>query len=214
LIVKIAIIGSGNVGRALATSSVRAGHKVTLSSAHPEKARQVAQATGAQAADSNKKAIEGADLVVLAVPFGAIDEVVKELGEGLQGKTVVDVTNPLKPDMSGLAVNGTSVAEEIQSRVPAAHVTKAFNTVFAAPMSNPQADGNQVDGLVAGNDGPGKTAVIELLRSLGFRPIDAGPLTMARTLEAMAFLNITLQVRNGWSWQSSWKLIGPTPVKV
>jgi NADPH-dependent F420 reductase len=211
--VKIAIIGSGNVGRGLAEASVRAGHNVTLSSAHPEKARQVAQATGAQAADSNRKAIEGAELVILAVPFGAIDEVVKELGEGLQGKTVVDVTNPLKPDMSGLAVNGTSVAEQIQSRVPSAHVAKALNTVFASLMSNPKSDGNQVDGLVAGNDGPGKTAVIEFMRSIGLRPIDAGPLAMARTLEAMAFLNITLQVRNGWPWQSSWKLIGPTPAK-
>lgn len=206
----IAIIGAGNVGRALGGSSVRAGHAVTISSASPEDARAVAQATGARAAGSNGAAIEAADVVVLAVPYAAVEGILGELGDALYGKIVVDVTNPLLPDASGLATEGTSAAELIQARVPAARVVKAFNTAFAARQAEPVVDGIQLDGFVAGDDEEAKSKVLELVQSIGFRPIDAGPLAMARALEALGLLHITLQIRNGWPWQSGWKLVGPT----
>ena len=207
---RIAIIGAGNMGKALGASIVRAGHDVALSSLHPEHAEAVAREVGAVAAASNREAVDGADLVILAVPYTAIDGILGDLGDALGGKVVVDITNPLKADMSGLATEGSSEAERIQARLPGAAVVKAFNTAFAARQVDPVVDGVPLDGLVAGDDEEAKKKVLELVAAIGFRPIDAGGLRMARSLEEMAFLNITLQIRNGWPWQAGWKLVGPT----
>ena len=205
----MAIIGAGNVGRALATSALRAGQSVTVSSASGETSAALARDTGAKKAESNSAAVDGADLVVLAVPYMAIVDVLDEIGPALAGKIVVDATNPLKPDYSGLATEGTSAAEEIQARIPSARVVKAFNTAFAARQTDPQIAGVQVDGFVASDDEEAKTIVLGLVKDMGFHPIDAGQLTMARALEALAWLNISLQLRHGWSWQAGWKLVGP-----
>ena len=207
---KIAIIGAGNVGKALSGSFVRAGHDVTISSQHSDNARAAAAESGAKAAATNAEAIPDADVVVLAVPYGVLAEVVDELGDALNGKVVVDVTNPLRPDYQGLAVEGTSAAEQVQARVKGAKVVKAFNTALAARQADPVVDGTALDGYVAGDDEQAKATVLELARSIGFHPIDAGPLELARALEAMALLNIMLQIRNGWTWQTGWKLVGPT----
>ena len=205
----IAIIGAGKVGRALATSAIRSGHTVTVSSASGVTAAMLAEQTGAKAASSNRAAVEGADLVVLAVPYMALVDVLDDIGPALAGKIVVDATNPLKADGSGLAVEGTSGAEEIQARLPQARVVKAFNSQFAARQADPQVAGMQVDGYVAADDEAAKRIVLDLVQAMGFHPVDAGQLTMARALEAMAFLNISLQMRHNWSWQAGWKLVGP-----
>jgi predicted dinucleotide-binding enzyme len=115
---------------------------------------------------------------------------------------VVDSTNPLNATFGGLTTVGTSV--------PGGRVVKAFNTIFAARRADPSQDGRPIDGFYAGDDDAAEAAVAELLASLGYRPIDAGPLRMARTLEEKALLNITLQVRNGWPWQSAYALVGST----
>ena len=203
----IAIIGAGNVGRAIAGSSVKAGHHVVVSANDQTHAQAVATATGATVAASNVAAVKDADLVVLAVPFDAIDAIVTELRSALDGKTVVDVTNRPTPVGTG---SGTSAAEEIQALIPGAHVIKALNTALAARQAEPTIDGSQLDGYVAGDDAAAKASVLEFVRSIGFRPIDAGPLAVARTLEGMAWLHISLQLQNGWTWQSGWKLVGPT----
>jgi hypothetical protein len=205
---KIAIIGAGNVGRALATSAIRTGHSVTVSSASGDTAKKLAEETGAKAAPSNRAAAEGAELVVLAVPYTAMVDLLDDVGPALAGKIVVDATNPLKADYSGLAVEGTSGAEEIQARLPQSRVVKAFNTQLAARQIDPRMAGLSVDGFVAGDE-EAKAVVLELVKAIGFNPIDAGPLAMARALEAMAFLNISLQIKNNWSWQAGWKLVGP-----
>lgn len=206
----IAIIGAGNVGSALAGAFTRAGHTVTLSSAHRETAQAAAENTGAAVAESNAAAVEAGDLIVLAVPYRELPTLLDELEGTLRDKIVVDVTNPLRADYMSLVTEGTSAAEEIQAHVPGARVVKAFNTALAARQADPSIAGVQADGFVAGDDAQAKETVLELVRSVGFRPIDAGPLEMARALEAMALLNITLQIRNGWPWQSAWKLVGPT----
>ena len=210
-IMDIAIIGAGNVGKALASSSRRAGHNVTLSSASGSTAAAAARETGVKAAASSREAVDGAGVVIMAVPYGAVRDVLDEVGPLLAGKVVIDATNTLKDDYSGLATEGkaTSGAEEMQARVPEARVVKAFNTVFAARQADPTVAGVQLDGYVAADDEEAKAVVLELAGSLGFHPIDAGPLAMARYLEAMAFLNISLQLQHGWSWQSGWKLVGP-----
>lgn len=205
----IAIIGAGNVGRALAISAQRAGHSVTVSSSSGDSAVVVARETGATAAASNREAVEGADLVVIAVPYMAIVGVLDEVGPQLAGKIVVDATNPLKPDYSGLATEGTSAAEEILGRIPTARVVKAFNSALAARQTEPAVAGIDVDGFVAADDEEAKAVVLNLVKDMGFHPIDAGQLAMARYLEALAFLNISLQMRHGWAWQSGWKLVGP-----
>lgn len=205
----IAIIGSGNVGKAIAGSSVRAGHKVTITSTNADKAAAAAAATGARQAASNVEAVKGADLVILAVPAENVDSALDSLGSALDGKILVDVTNRVDPKNPARVLDGTSLAEHIQSRVPKAHVVKAFNTAFAARQANPTVDGFRVEGFVAGDNDNAKAKVLELVESIGFRPIDTGPLVMARALEAMGLLLITLQIRHGWPWQQGWKLVGP-----
>jgi hypothetical protein len=201
---KVAIIGAGNVGRALASSITRAGHEVTISASTPDSAREAAASTGATAADGNVAAVKDADVAILAVPFvGSGTDVAHEIRQAVAGKTVIDVTNPIRPDFSGLATTGLSGAEEFQKLLPEAHVVKAFNTIFAANQANPSRD---IDGFVAADDDDAKQEVIGLLESMGFSPLDVGPLSAARTLEAMAYLNIGLNAANGWSWTSAWKL--------
>ena len=206
----IAIIGAGNVGKALTGSAIKAGHSVTVSSRGGESARALAEATGARAAASDREAVEVADVVVLAIPYGAVDEVLEETRAALAGKVLVDATNPIKADYSGLATNGTSGAEGIQSKAPGARVVKAFNTAFAARQTDPRVAGDlRVDGYVAGDDEAAKATVLELVEAMGFNPVDTGGLAMARHLEGMAWLNISLQMKNSWTWQAGWKLVGP-----
>jgi NADPH-dependent F420 reductase len=206
----IAIIGVGNVGGALSAAAAKAGHQVTLASEHTDHAQQVAGETGAQAAGSVGEAVRDADVVVLAVPAAATAGIVSEAGAALSGKVVVDATNPLNESYSDLTTSGRSAAEELQSAAPDTNVVKAFNTIFASRHGNPTEEGAPLDAFYAGDDESAKRTVAGLLESLGYRPIDAGGLRMARTLEEMAFLNITLNVRNSWAWQSAFRLVGPT----
>ena len=206
---KVAIIGSGNVGKALAKSAVKAGHSVTLSAKTAEHAAEAAKATGAKAAYSNVEAVEGADVVIVAVPYDKLGEVFRGLGASVDGKVVIDATNHVDMENPGAVLGSPSNAEEIQTRHPKVRVVKAFNYAFASRMADPSVNGVKLDGFVAGDDKEAKEKALELVGSIGFRPIDAGALVMSRVLEGMAFLIITLQIRNGWPWQNGWKLVGP-----
>jgi predicted dinucleotide-binding enzyme len=205
----IAIIGAGNVGSALGGSLTRAGHSVTLTATTKQKAERVAKDVGARGGASNREAAAGAEVVILAIPVDAVDGVVGELEGALEGKVVVDPTNRVDPNDPGSVLDGSSVAEQIKARVPGAHLAKAFNTTLAVHMADPKVDGDQVDAFVAGDD-EARPKVVELAESIGFRTFDVGPLAVARVLEGMALVNISLNMQNGWSWQSEWKLAGPT----
>ncbi len=201
---KIAIIGTGNVGSALGTSFIRAGHDVTFAAQDAEKTRTMAAGLGAAAADSPVEAVREADVVVLAVPYAATAAILDGLGSATRGKVVVDPTNPLTADYSGLVTaGGPSAAERISNSADGARVVKAFNTLFASVQADPTAHGRTIDGLIAGDDETAKATVAELVRSIGLRPVDAGPLASARELEALAWLNIGLQLRNGGSWNTA-----------
>lgn len=202
---KVAIIGAGNVGKALTTSFTRAGHDVTIAAAHPEHAREAADKLGATAAQSNQDAVADADLVVLAVPATKLDDVATDIENELAGKIVVDVANRPTPDPAG---PGTSIAEELQDRLPNSRVVKAFNTLFASRQADPVIAGVPVDGFVAADDEKAKTQVLDVLDGLGFRPVDAGPLAAARTLEGMAWLNISRNM-DGGTWQEAYVIVGP-----
>lgn len=188
----IGIIGDGNVGSALARGLKRAGHEV-------------------RAVGNDKKAIRETaawgEIVVLAVPFGALDEVVKEAGDALAGKTVVDVTNALDASMNLALGFTTSGAEELQKKLPKARVVKAFNTVFAQHMDAGRLDSQPLSAFVAADDAAAKATVVELARAIGFDPVDAGPLKNARLLEPLAFFNIQLGYGLGMGTQIGFKLL-------
>jgi len=201
---KVAIIGAGNVGKALGTSIARAGHEVTITAKHPEHAQAAARDIGARTAETPAAAVIDADVVILAVPYvSAVEEVTSQIRESIAGKTVIDVTNPMNPDYSGLATEGSSAAEEFQTRLPEANVVKAFNTIFATNQAHPSPE---IDGYVAGDDDKAKRQVISLVESIGFSALDVGALKAARYLEGMAVINIGLNAQNGWDWTSAWKL--------
>jgi len=130
------------------------------------------------------------------------------MGSSLDGKVVVDVSNRPTPTPDGAP---TSIAEELQTQVPSARVVKAFNTAFASRQANPQVAGIAPDGYVAGDDAAAKQTVLDVVESIGFRPVDAGSLASARTLEGMAWLNIQRNLAGG-TWQDAWVLVGPETV--
>lgn len=205
----VAIVGAGNIGKGLAGPLVKAGHTVRITARDAEGVREAARDTGASAAPNLRSAVDGAEVVVLAVPFTAAESVSRELAPLVEGKIVVDVSNPAKPDWSGplFAGNG-SAAEQLARWLPTARVVKAFNTIFASNLGRGgHLEGQALDAYLAGDDGAAKALVAELALALGFRPVDVGPLTAARLLEALAWLNISLNAQGG-DWQSGWKLLG------
>ena len=135
---KIAIIGAGNVGHALATSMSRAGHDVVISARDEENAAAVAATTGSRVATSSADAAGQADVVVLAIPFASAHEVAGEIRDAVVGKPVIDVTNRMSFGPDGAETDTTSSnAEQIADLLPDANVVKAFNTLFASNQSDP-----------------------------------------------------------------------------
>ncbi|HAO98912.1 MAG TPA: hypothetical protein DCQ83_02585 [Fibrobacteres bacterium] len=174
---KIAIIGKGNVGSALQRGLEKGGHEVHAVGNAPVQVKEAAQA---------------AQLVILAVPFGAIDATLATLGSSVDGKVLVDTTNALTPDYQLAVGYTTSGAEELQKKAPKAKVVKAFNTVFVRTMDSGHVKGEQLSAFVAADDADAKRTVAELAKGIGFDAVDAGPLKNARLLEPMAYLNIQL----------------------
>jgi len=189
---RIAIIGGGNVGSALATGLKRAGCEVKL--------------VGRDAAATRAAAAWG-EATCLAVPFGAIDDAVRAIGAGADGKPLVDVTNALDASMNLALGFTTSGAEELQRKVPKAHVVKAFNTVFAQHMSTGRLGDQSLTTFVAGDDAAAKASVLELARAIGFDAVDAGPLRNARLIEPLAYLNIQLGYVQKMGPQIGFKLL-------
>jgi len=173
---KIAIIGNGNVGSAIAKGAAKAGYEVR---------------TTGSAADEVRNAGDWGDVIVLAVPAPARAEAIKNLGN-VEGKTIVDPTNLLNADWSYAGDVSRSGAEEVQTWARGSRVVKAFNTVFAQNMSTGKVNGEALSLLVAGDHDDAKRQILELGRAIGFEAVDVGSLANARYLEALGFLNIQL----------------------
>lgn len=175
---RIAIIGKGNVGKALAEGLRRAGNEVRFGSKDPK--------------ESPRDVSAWADVVMLAVPWNAHAEIARTVGSALDGKPVVDVSNVMTPSYELAIGFTTSGAEELQKLVPKAKVVKAFNTVFAQNMSTGKLLGERLTALVAGDDADSKVVVRKLAEGIGFESVDTGPLKSARYLEPIGMLNIML----------------------
>jgi predicted dinucleotide-binding enzyme len=198
------IIGTGNMARAIAGVVAAGGSDVQVI-AHGDVAA-IAPIAGARL-DSHGTALTGG-VVVLAVPYGAIDDIVAVYGEQLAGRTVVDITNPVDfATFDALVVPaGSSATAEIASKLPASSVVKAFNTTFAATLASKTVDSLATTVLVAGDDADAKTALVTAVEAGGVRAIDAGSLKRAAELEALGFLQLTLAAGEKTSWTSGFAL--------
>ncbi|MFF6992313.1 NAD(P)-binding domain-containing protein [Streptomyces sp. NPDC010273] len=189
----ISILGLGNAARALAARALAGGNAVEIIGRDSAKAKDVAAELGGATAGTTGTAPVG-DIVVLAVPYTGAAAVVKEYGDALRGKIIVDITNPVTPDLLGFVVpDNSSGAQEIAKAAPAdAHVVKAFNTVFSHVLAAGPAEGRPLDVFIAGDDAQAKARVSAFVESLGLRPWDSGALFMARALENVGLLELGL----------------------
>ncbi len=190
---KIGVIGPGRVGSSLARA-LASSHDVFLGSRDSARARAIAEETGAGGSGTYGEAVRHGEVVILSVPWWAIDETLAELGE-LDGRVVIDTVNPYTDGSYTEMVEfiGTSAAEEIQKQKPRSHVVKAWNTIHAQVMdSSPDFDGVPASVFVCGDDAAAKDIVTELATELGYAPVDCGPLSSARYVEPMAGLKVRL----------------------
>ena len=180
----VSIIGTGNMGQAIASVAGKGGHTVQL----------LGQSDSATAVTG--------DIVVLAVPYPAVSAVIAERGETLAGKIVVDITNPLNFEtFDSLTVPADSSATaEIAEALPASRVLKAFNTTFAATLAAGSVGSLPTTVLIAGDDVDAKSTLAGVVASGGLNAIDAGPLKRARELEGIGFLQITLAASEKIAW--------------
>lgn len=187
---KIAIVGAGNVGKALASAWTLAKHDVALA-VRPDNARAKQLAKDGFAVATIVDAAKNADVIVLAVPWTEIANVIEALGS-LKGKIVIDATNPLTPDLEmGLGFDD-SAGETVALLAQGARVVKAFNTTGAENMAKAKDFSSRPVMLVAGDDAAAKKTVETLAGDIGFEAIDAGPLKASRYLEPMAMQWIKL----------------------
>jgi len=193
---KLAVIGSGNIGKSIGSWAAKVGYEVIFSAKNEANAAAAALAAGNGATSASPaKAVKSADLVLYAAPYGGAQDILSELKSALKGKVLIDASNPLAADFSGLTVGFTSsAAEEIAKLVPGTKVVKAFNTVFAKvyDSQNPEISGKKISVFYAGDDENAKKTVAELISKMGFDAVNSGPLASARNIEPLAMLNIAL----------------------
>ena len=187
----LSILGTGNMGQAIASIAAKGGHSV--------------QQLGA----SDLETQVSGDIVVLAVPYPAVTEVIAQRGEQLAGKIVVDITNPLDFGTfdSLLVPADSSAASEIAAALPESQVLKAFNTTFAGTLSSGSVGPLTTTVLIAGDDTDAKATLADVVTSGGLNAIDAGSLKRARELEAVGFLQLTLAANEKVSWTGGFGVI-------
>ncbi|MDX1613730.1 MAG: NADPH-dependent F420 reductase [Candidatus Promineifilaceae bacterium] len=206
---KIAIIGTGNVGSALAQGWTAHGHEITFGSREPERddVQALVAKVGSRArATTITAAAAAAPVVVLAVPWRAVETTVAEIDDWTD-KILLDTTNPIASGLQPLFGSDTSGAEEIARQADNARVVKAFNTTGAENMANPDYDGQALTMFICGDNGQAKSTVTNLARDLGFEAADVGDLSAARLLESMALVWIRLASRQGLGRQIGFKLL-------
>ena len=200
---KITIIGAGNMGRGIGSRAVAGGSEVELVDRNPEDSRALAEALGPRATINQR--VTG-EVVVLALPYDEVPKAIAEHREGLAGRIVIDIVNPV--DWSTMETvttpAGTSAAEETAQLVPeGTKVVKAFNTTFATTLVAGEAAGEKLEVLIAGDDDAAKATVAALVEAGGMRAVDVGPLRRARMLEQVGLFHIAIQEKLGSGFASA-----------
>jgi predicted dinucleotide-binding enzyme len=200
----ISIIGAGTMATAIAGRIANAGHYVEILNRDPAKAQALADKLPNGAIAGTYGAAPSGDIVILAVPYSGAAAAVADFGHALDKKVIIDITNPVAPDLSGLVTpHGSSGAQETAKGLPAdAHVVKAFNTIFGHVL----AKGERLDAFIAADDAEAKARVSTFLESLGLRPLDVGALHMASTLEALGLMMIGLAKNGAGTWDIAMKV--------
>jgi predicted dinucleotide-binding enzyme len=203
----VTVIGAGNFGSVVAGIAAKGGTGVQVLARDVEKARAVAGPLGGTAGAVGDELTS--DVVVLAVPYGAVADVVEAYPDAFDGKVLVDVTNPVDfSTFDDLVVPAdSSAARLLQDAVPGAKVVKAFNTNFGGTLASGEIGSVPTTVLVAGDDEAAKRTVVELVTAAGLRGVDAGSLKRARELEAVGLLQMTLAGAEKISWGGGLALI-------
>jgi len=202
--VRIAVIGTGRMGTALARQFAAAGHEVRVGSRDPARGAEKAQAVGADFGGTYFTAAANVDVLVLAVPFHAVLHSLAQVGD-VAGVVLIDPTNPLWDEN---AEPDRSCAEQIQAFVPEARVVKAWNHLYSAVVRrSAEFDGVAATLFIAGDDPEAKELVERLATDIGYDPVDAGPITSARYLEPLAALMTTLDRQAGGEYLHALKLL-------
>lgn len=196
----ISIIGTGNMGSAIGGVAAKGGADLQIVDRDTDKAAALADQVGGTSAAFGDT-LTG-EIIVLAVPYPALDEIVSTYRDQLAGKVVVDLTNPVDfATFDALTVAAdSSAAAEIAAAIPGARVVKAFNTNFAATLASGTLGGEPTTVLLAGDDDAAKDALSEIVVAGGLETADAGSLKRARELEALGFLQMVLAVREQIGW--------------
>jgi NADPH-dependent F420 reductase len=207
---KIGIIGSGNVGGALGSRWAKLGHEVVFGTRNPESGdvqKLAARASGKTSAATLADTAREGEVLLLATPWPATQQIITGLDD-LNGKILIDATNPLLPDLSGLT-HGTTTSggEQVAAWARGARVVKAFNTVGANIMADPSFEGHRPVMFYCGDDAQAKQVVKKLIDELVFEAIDAGPLTQARLMEPFAQLWISLAYAQGLGREFAFELL-------
>jgi 8-hydroxy-5-deazaflavin:NADPH oxidoreductase len=196
------------MARGIATRALAGGHAVTLLGTEEAKAQQAAaELSGDVRTGTVGDALQG-DVVVLAVWYHALDDVVRRYADQLEGKVVVDISNPVDPQsFQPLTVEAGSAAQELAQKATGARVVKAFNTTFAGTLVAGGAAGQPLDVFIASDDEDAKATVRQLVEDGGQRAVDAGPLALARQLEAVGYLHMAVQQGLGTGFGSALKIV-------
>lgn len=206
----VAILGTGNVGSILGTRLAKLGHHIVYGSRNPAaaKVKDLIQSIGENASAVPYADVAAqAEIIILAVGYQHAQATLQALGD-VSGKIIVDTTNALKPDLSGLALPADqSAGENIAQWVAGAKVVKAFNTVGTNVMQDPQYGSDKAVMFICGDDAPAKQVTTDLCEQLGFDVIDCGALSMSHHLESLAMLWIKLAFVQGMGTEFAMKLI-------
>ena len=204
----ITIIGTGNMARGIATRTLAGGHSVTLLGTETTKAQALADELSGEARAGEVGDSLAGSVVILAVWYAAVDDVLGRYRDQLDGKVIVDITNPIDVDaFEPLMLEAGSAAQEIAAKAPGARVVKAFNTTFAGTLGEGRVAGQPLDVFIASDHGDAKEIVSRIVSDAGLRPVDAGPLARAHELEALGYLHMVLQQPLGTGFSSTVKVL-------
>lgn len=197
---KIAILGAGNVGGTLAGALAKKDHSIVLGVRDPtaSKYQQMAKGLGPAAEVAGvRDAAASAEAIVLATPWSAARSVIEQVAGALQGKILLDATNPIGPGFKLALGHSTSGGEMVAAWAKGAHVYKVFNITGYNIMEDPLVDGRRAMMLVAGDNDDHKGRVLQLVRDVGFEAFDFGKLENARLLEPLALVWVRLAYQHG-----------------